>query len=103
MSALQARTPGWVSFVGLLLAAMSQLTHAECLTRGTGDMGLVIERAAGSVQVLDTSAKASLFRIEGLGDLSHASAVFSRDERYAYIFGRDGGLSKIDLLCGVLV
>jgi protein NirF len=66
-------------------------------------MGLVIERATGSVQVLDTTAKASLFRIEGLGDLSHASAVFSRDERYAYIFGRDGGLSKIDLLCGKLV
>ncbi|MDX2457327.1 MAG: cytochrome D1 domain-containing protein [Gammaproteobacteria bacterium] len=66
-------------------------------------MGLVIERATGSLQVLDTTAKASLFRIEGLGDLSHASAVFSRDERYAYIFGRDGGLSKVDLLCGKLV
>jgi len=65
-------------------------------------MGLVIERATGSVQILDTTAKTSLFRIEGLGDLSHASAVFSRDERYAYIFGRDGGLSKIDLLCGRL-
>ena len=36
--------------------------------------------------------------IEGLGDLSHASAVYSRDGRYAYIFGRDGGLTKIDLL-----
>jgi protein NirF len=24
--------------------------------------------------------------------------VFSRDERYAYVFGRDGGLTKIDLL-----
>jgi len=82
---------------------MTFVASAECLTRGTGDMGLVIERATGSVQVLDTTAKASLFRIEGLGDLSHASAVFSRDERYAYIFGRDGGLSKIDLLCGKLV
>ena len=66
-------------------------------------MGLVIERATGSLQVLDTTARTSLFRIEGLGDLSHASAVFSRDERYAYIFGRDGGLSKVDLLCGKLV
>jgi protein NirF len=46
---------------------------------------------------------AALFRIEGLGDLSHASAVFSRDARFAYLFGRDGGLSKIDLLCGKLV
>jgi protein NirF len=80
-----------------------QPVNAECLMRGTGDMGLVVERATGSVQILDTTAKTSLFRIEGLGDLSHASAVFSRDERYAYIFGRDGGLSKVDLLCGRLV
>ena len=24
--------------------------------------------------------------------------VYSRDQRYAYIFGRDGGLSKVDIL-----
>ena len=87
----------------LLVAGMSNGALAECLIRGTGDMGLVIERATGSVQILDTTAKTSLFRIEGLGDLSHASVVYSRDERYAYIFGRDGGLSKVDLLCGRLV
>jgi protein NirF len=39
-----------------------------------------------------------LGRVEGLGDLSHASAVFSRDERFAYVFGRDGGLTQVDLL-----
>ncbi len=87
----------------LLVMMLAGNASATCLTRGTGDMGLVIERATGSVQILDTTAKTSLFRVEGLGDLSHASAVFSRDERYAYIFGRDGGLSKIDLLCGRLV
>jgi protein NirF len=87
-----------VLFSGVYLSA-----NAGCLTRGTGDMGIVIERASGSVQVVDTTARSSLFRIGGLGDLSHASAVFSRDERYAYVFGRDGGLSKIDLLCGSLV
>ncbi|MEA2093871.1 MAG: cytochrome D1 domain-containing protein, partial [Pseudomonadota bacterium] len=86
----------------LLLAGMAFNTTAECLTRGTGDLGVVIERASGSVQVVDTTARSSLFRITGLGDLSHASAVFSRDERYAYIFGRDGGLSRVDLLCGRL-
>jgi protein NirF len=37
-------------------------------------------------------------RIGGLGDLSHASVVYSRDGRYAYVFGRDGGLTKVDLL-----
>jgi protein NirF len=66
--------------------------------RGTGDLGIVIERASGSILVVDTTARATLGRIEGLGDLSHASAVFSRDGRYAYIFGRDGGLTKVDLL-----
>ncbi|HCU54782.1 MAG TPA: protein nirF [Gammaproteobacteria bacterium] len=66
--------------------------------RGTGDLGIVIERASGSVQVVETSTRARLARIEGLGDLSHASAVFSRDARYAYVFGRDGGLTQIDLL-----
>ena len=66
--------------------------------RGTGDMGIIVERASGSVLVIETSGQTVLGRIEGLGDLSHASAVFSRDERYAYIFGRDGGLTKIDIL-----
>ncbi|MGB5339212.1 MAG: cytochrome D1 domain-containing protein [Gammaproteobacteria bacterium] len=90
--------------LGTLLASVATFdARADCLTRGTGDLGIVIERASGSVQVVDTTALTSLFRIRELGDLSHASAVFSRDERYAYIFGRDGGLSKIDLLCGQLV
>ena len=36
-------------------------------------------------------------RVEGLGDLSHASVVFSRDGASAYVFGRDGGLTMVDL------
>jgi protein NirF len=83
----------------LLLLFTGQAT-AECLTRGTGDLGIVIERAAGSLKVIDRTAHKALSRVEGLGDLSHASAVYSRDERYAYIFGRDGGLTKVDILCG---
>jgi protein NirF len=75
-----------------------------CTTlRGTGDMGVVIERASGSVQIIETSNNSALQRVEGLGDLSHASVVYSRDERFAYIFGRDGGLSKVDLLRGEIV
>ena len=87
----------------VLASVVWRVTVAGCLVRGTGDLGIVIERASGSVQVVDTTARTSLFRVEGLGDLSHASAVFSRDGRYAYVFGRDGGLTKIDLLCGSLV
>ena len=66
--------------------------------RGTGDLGVVIERATGSVLVVDQSDRAALCRVEGLGDLSHASLTFSPDERFAYVFGRDGGLSKVDIL-----
>ena len=66
--------------------------------RGTADLGIVVERANGRVQVVDTTARCSLGVVDGLGDLSHAHAVFSRDARYAYVFGRDGGLTKVDLL-----
>jgi protein NirF len=83
---------------------------AECdinKTKGTGDLGLIIERANGSVLIIKHTLKTTtdpiLCRISGLGDLSHASAVFSRDQRYAFIFGRDGGLTKIDLLNGSIV
>lgn len=64
----------------------------------TGDLGLVIERAAGSLVLVDRSDRAAVGRIEGLGDLSHASLTYSPDERFAYVFGRDGGLTKVDLL-----
>lgn len=77
--------------------------NGSCEARGTGDLGLIIERATGSAQIVNTSTNKSLFRVKGLGDLSHASVVYSRDARYAYVFGRDGGLSKIDILCGKLV
>ena len=68
--------------------------------RGSGDMGLVIERESGSIGVLDTSARTRLGTIEGLGDLSHASVVFARDGARAYIFGRDGALTKVNLRTG---
>lgn len=66
--------------------------------RGTGDLGLIVEREAGSLLVVDRSERAAIGRIEGLGDLSHASLVYSPDERFAFVFGRDGGLTKVDLL-----
>lgn len=71
--------------------------------RGTGDLGLIIERAIGRVQLVEHSNSSSLARIEGLGDLSHASIVYSRDTRYAYVFGRDGGLTRVDLLTRTIV
>ncbi|MBU0654990.1 MAG: protein nirF [Gammaproteobacteria bacterium] len=87
----------------LLLLALPIHAEEACQPRGTGDLGIIIERETGSLQVVNTTQRKSLARLEGLGDLSHASAVFSRDARHAYIFGRDGGLTKVDVLCGKLV
>ncbi|MCW9025628.1 MAG: protein nirF [Gammaproteobacteria bacterium] len=83
------------------LLIISIVTLSACSSmelRGTGDLAVVIERATGSVQILDTSSRTSIGQVKGLGDLSHASIVYSRDARYAYVFGRDGGLTKIDIL-----
>ncbi len=92
------KTNCWISFVFLIFFSSSSFAE-----RGTGDLGVIIERATGSVQVIEHSAGTQLFKIEGLGDLSHASIVFSRDERFAYVFGRDGGLTKLDILNGKIV
>lgn len=82
-----------ILFISLLWCG---LINAE--PRAGGDLGVVIERERGSALVVNTSQKTTLARVDGLGDLSHASVVFSRDQRYAFVFGRDGGLTKIDLL-----
>ena len=84
-----------------LLLLTPLLARADGL-RGTGNLGLVVERATGSVLIVDTSERKPIGRVEGLGDLSHASAVFSPDQRYAYVFGRDGGLTKVDMLTSTI-
>lgn len=91
----------WFSALLVCVAMVASASAAE--VRGTGAIGVVIERASGSVLLVDTVARASIGRVEQLGDLSHASVVFSPDQRHAFVFGRDGGLSKIDLLAGALV
>jgi protein NirF len=91
-----ARAVVAMAVLGLLLGCQ------QTALRGTGDLGLVIERADGQIRIVETTNRTVLGKVDGLGDLSHASAVFSRDGRYAYIFGRDGGLSKIDMLTGTL-
>lgn len=94
------------AWIRLACSAALIMCLTGCATpelRGTGDLGLIIERTQGAITLVDTTHQTSYARIAGLGDLSHASAVFSRDARYAYLFGRDGGLSKIDLLQATLV
>jgi protein NirF len=65
---------------------------------GSGDLGLVVGRASGTLTVVNTSTRSALGRIEGLGDLSHASIVYARDGARAYVFGRDGALTRVNLL-----
>jgi protein NirF len=52
---------------------------------------------------VDRSERAAIGRVDGLGDLSHAALTYSPDERFAYVFGRDGGLTKIDILAQKIV
>ena len=91
---------GNFSRASLACALLAMTLNACTQLRGTGDLGIVVERAAGSVLVVETTGHRQLAQVQGLGDLSHASAVYSRDQRYAYVFGRDGGLTKVDLLEG---
>ncbi|MCK5446481.1 MAG: protein nirF [Rhodospirillaceae bacterium] len=93
----------WLFLIpALLLAATIGGAHAGEL-RGTGDLGIIIERAASRIQIIETTTQTKLFTVEGMGDLSHASVVYSRDARYAFVFGRDGGLTKVDILTGTIV
>jgi protein NirF len=90
---------GFLAGLPLVAAATpGALAQPVCAPRGTGDLGVIIERATGSMLIVETTGRSALARVEGLGDLSHASICFSRDERFAYVFGRDGGLTKVDIL-----
>lgn len=92
----------WLAACGALLAAGTATGLAGCAAapqvRGTSDLGVVIGRANGTLTLVDTTARAALGVVEGLGDLSHASVVFSRDGLFVYVFGRDGGLTRVNLL-----
>lgn len=64
---------------------------------GTAALVVVVERESGSVLVIDSSRHRLLGRVEGLGNLTHATVKFSRDGRWAYVLGREALVSKIDL------
>lgn len=93
-----------IGIITVVLAACTssnestQNSSSQAALRATGDMGVIIERATGQVQIVNHTNKEVIAEVDGLGDLSHASIVYSRDQRYAYVFGRDGGLTKIDIL-----
>lgn len=85
-------------FALTLAAALLAGCAAIQPTKGTGDLGVIVERATGTVAVVDTSERRVLAEVPGLGDLSHASVVFSRDGGTAFVFGRDGALTRVNLV-----
>ena len=90
--------PGLLAALTLAIVTIATPFVVRAEATATGDLGLVVERASGSLLLVDQSERAVLARIEGLGDLSHASLVYSPDQRFAYVFGRDGGLTKVDIV-----
>lgn len=89
----------WLTLATIISACFIALP-AQAGLRSTGDMGVIIERATGQLLIVEHSHNTVIKQIDGLGDLSHASVVYSRDQRYAFVFGRDGGLTKVDMLKG---
>src|SRR5690606_38090312 len=64
----------WALLLSALVMRLSacSTTPAPAL-RGSGALGVVIERADGNVKVIETSGRGVLATVGGLGDLSHAS------------------------------
>jgi len=78
----------------LLLACLPLLAQAG----GIGSRVFVVERASGSLAVYDFVERKLLpQRIEGLGNLRHATMIFSPDLRFGYLATRSGQVSRIDL------
>jgi protein NirF len=91
------------AFLILLTLSLPLQSSADERRWGTASLVVVVERQAGSVLVIDSSRHELLGRISGLGNLTHATVKFSPDARYAYVLGRTGEVSKIDLLTLKLV
>ena len=85
----------------LLIALVWLLACLLCFgarAQGVGSRVFVVERETGSLAVYDYLERRLLpSRIQDLGDLRHATMIFSPDLRYGYLATRSGQLSRIDL------
>jgi protein NirF len=83
--------------LGAALAAAA-LAASAAHAGGIGSRVFVVERESGSLAVYDfVERELREQRIAGLGDLRHATMIFSPDLRYGYLATRSGQLSRIDL------
>jgi len=85
--------------VALTLIAIAITARAAAADPGgIGSRVFVVERASESLAVYDYVARKLLpNRISGLGNLRHATMIFSPDLRYGYLATRSGQVSRIDL------
>ncbi len=90
----RALTGGVLAGIVLLCAVPATLSQAG----GVGSRVFVVERASGSLAVYDyVERKLLAQRITDLGNLRHATMIFSPDLRYGYLATRNGQVSRIDL------
>ncbi len=79
----------------------SLLLCVSCFNAGAQGIGsrvFVVERASESLAIYDLASRELLpNRIKGLGNLRHATMIFSPDLRYGYLATRSGQVSRIDL------
>jgi len=83
----------------VFLSCLALAAHAPAAQAGgIGSRVFVVERASGSLAVYDFIERKLLpERITGLGNLRHATMIFSPDLRFGYLATRNGQVSRIDL------
>ena len=95
-----ARVLAIVMLLTALLGCRRGTVHAAQpkLSGNLGTRVLVVERASGSLAAYDWAERTLLpVRIEGLGDLHHATMTFGPDLRWGFLATRSGRLVRIDL------
>jgi protein NirF len=78
--------------------ALALLVCGGAAAGGIGSRVFVVERESGSLAVYDFQERRLLpQRITDLGNLRHATMIFSPDLRWGYLASRSGQVSRIDL------
>ena len=83
----------------ILLSSLALVSYSPgARAGGIGSRVFVVERASGSLAIYDFIERKLLpERITGLGNLRHATMIFSPDLRFGYLATRNGQVSRIDL------
>jgi protein NirF len=82
----------------IALALLCTVAAAPALAGGVGSRVYIVERETSSLAVYDLQEQRLLpQRIEGLGNLRHATMIFTPELKHAYLATRNGQVSRIDL------